>query len=290
MNASLRIVISAVATGLFALSATGVFAQADQEPNHHSSGSTEYCLIGRAPVQNAPFSAEVSTVWRPPASSGRAEQQTSARYFRDREGRVRVEQGMVGGGRAPLRIFLAVDATHRIYVADPAGKTASAHIRQWGDMMIGGGCRDHFVLPISSRRLTDFLQRPLDEESLGERKILGVRATGTSFRTQLPLYVYGDSRTERWISPELKLVMYLHSEEPNMGTFDYQVTRLSRAEPSPDLFEAPAGCDVSPLEIAWPRGCDGGRASDATVRTSWESAYTTLKKPGPPLVQETNRR
>jgi hypothetical protein len=279
MNATLRIVISAIATGLFALSATGVFAQADQEPGHYSSGSTEYCLIGRAPVQNAPFSAEVSTVWRPPASSGRPEQRASARYFRDREGRVRVEQGVVGGGRAPLRIFLAVDATHRIYIADPVGQTASAHIRGIGDMMIGGGCHDDFVLPISNRRLTSFFQHPRDEESLGERRILGVRATGTRFTTQLPLYVYGDSGSERWVSPELGLVLYLHSEEPNMGTFDYQVTRLSRAEPNPDLFEAPAGCDVSPLEPTWPRGCDGGRASDVTVRTSWESAYTTLKKP-----------
>ena len=95
---------------------------------------------------------------------------------------------------------------------------------------------------------------------------------------QLPLYVYGDSGSERWVSPELRLVLYLHSEEPNMGTFDYQVTGLSRAEPRPDLFEVPAGCDVSSLEPAWPRGCDGGRASDVTVRTSWESAYTTLKK------------
>jgi hypothetical protein len=149
---SLRIVISGVATGLLALSATGVSAQADQEPGDHSSGSTEHCLIGRAPVQNAPFSAEVSIVWQPPASSGRSEQRATARYFCDREGRVRVEQGMVGGGPAPLRIFLAVDATHRIYITDPAGKTARGHLRGVGDMMIGGGCHDDFVLPISSTR------------------------------------------------------------------------------------------------------------------------------------------
>lgn len=278
MNSTSRTVISAVAAGLSVLSTTSVFAQAEQEPDHPSPGSTEYCLMGRAPVQDAPFSADVSITWRPPASSGISEQRASARYFRDREGRVRVEQGVAGGGQAPLRVFMAIDATHRIYIADPAGQTASAHIRGIADMMIGGGCHDDFVLPFSKRRFTLFLQHPLNEEPLGERKVLGVMATGTRFRTQLPLYVFGETHSERWVSSELRLVLFLHSEEPNMGTFDYAITRLSRAEPSPHLFEVPAGCDVSPDEPAWPKGCDGGKASDVTVRTSWESAYTTLKK------------
>lgn len=279
MDSLSRVVMSAVVAGLSVLCTTGMFAQAEQKPEHPSPGSTEYCLIGKAPVQDAPFSADVSITWRPPASSGISEQRASARYFRDREGRVRVEQGVAGGDQAPLRVFIAVDATHRIYIADPAGQTASAHIRGVADMMIGGGCHDHFVLPFSKRRFTSFFQHPRDEEPLGERKILGVRATGTRFTTQLPLYVFGEPHSERWVSSELRLVLYLHSDEPNMGAFDYELTRLSRAEPSPHLFEAPAGCDVSPDEPAWPRSCDGGRASDVTVRTSWESAYTTLKNP-----------
>jgi hypothetical protein len=211
MNSTSRIAISAVVVGLSVLITTRLFAQ-DQEPSQPSTGSTEYCLMGKTPVQGAPFSADVSITWRPPASSGLSEQRTSNRYFRDREGRVRVEQGVVGGGEAPLRVFIAIDATHRIYIEDPAGQTASAHLRFIADMMIGGGCHDDFVFPISKRRLTSFIQHPLNEEPLGERKYRGVMATGTRFTTELPLY--GDTHSERWVSSELRLVLYLIQKNP----------------------------------------------------------------------------
>src|SRR6476660_435351 len=48
-----------------------------------------------APVLNAPFSAEAVTTWRPNEPSERLEWRVSVRFYRDREGRVRVEQTFV---------------------------------------------------------------------------------------------------------------------------------------------------------------------------------------------------
>jgi hypothetical protein len=50
---------------------------------------------------------------------------------------------------------------------------------------------------------------------------------------------------ERWVSPDLKLVVYRYGESSESGTIEYSLTRISRAEPRADLFEAPADYEVT---------------------------------------------
>jgi hypothetical protein len=77
-------------------------------------------------------------------------------------------------------------------------------------------------------KIADFFLHPLDQESLGERVMSGVQATGSRSTTELPLNApFGNGRAEHWVSPELKLVVYFRSEEPDMGTFEYQLTRIT---------------------------------------------------------------
>src|SRR5262245_25186413 len=83
------------------------FDQAIQKANTRCA-VTE-CLV-RAPVMNAPFSAEATTIWQPPASTGQAALRATARYYRDSAGRVRVEQSFVGQGDRPQHIILAPEA------------------------------------------------------------------------------------------------------------------------------------------------------------------------------------
>src|SRR5687767_3483051 len=70
---------------------------------------TPYCIA--APVRDAPFSAEAMTTWHPTPNSGTAAMQSTARYYRDGAGRVRVDfiEGMT-----PQRVFITLDAESRL--------------------------------------------------------------------------------------------------------------------------------------------------------------------------------
>jgi hypothetical protein len=56
---------------------------------------------------------------------------------------------------------------------------------------------------------------------------------------------------ERWISPELKLVVYSRLEDSVVGVIGYQLRNISRTEPRADLFELPTDYMVT----TGPYGC-----------------------------------
>src|SRR5262245_60462809 len=94
------------------VSASFLVAQTDFDQAVRSAGArcavTE-CIV-KAPVVNAPFSADATTVWHPPASKGQVSLQATARYYRDSAGRVRVEQTFVGHDSRSQHIILAPEA------------------------------------------------------------------------------------------------------------------------------------------------------------------------------------
>jgi hypothetical protein len=218
------------------------------------------CIL-KAPVVNAPFSAEATTVWAPPASTGQAPLRATAHYYRDSAGRVRVEQSFVGHGTRAQHIILVPDADSKTaYVLDPAARTASTPVpRGLTQMMVGDGGLNQFVLLKSMRRFIVFFVAPDNvesvsgpgEESLGQSSIEGIRVTGTRFVTRVPGSDNG--RAERWVSPELKLVVYSRSEDTHYGVLEYQLTNICRSEPRAELFEVPEGFKETPFEypVSW---------------------------------------
>ena len=50
--------------------------------------------------------------------------------------------------------------------------------------------------------------------------------------------------SERWYSPELKVVVLSRRANPRFGETVYRLTNLVRGEPGPELFEIPAGYRV----------------------------------------------
>jgi hypothetical protein len=106
-------------------------------------------------------------------------------------------------------------------------------------------------------RFVGFFASPLDAEALGKRLMEGVRVTGARFKTKLPASVIGIGLGERWISPELKLVVYSRREDSHVGVVEYQLRSINRADPPAHLFEVPADY----VEVAH-AGC-----------TVWENAY-----------------
>jgi hypothetical protein len=249
------------------VSASSAVAQTDQPDSEQAIRSAisrcaiTQCIL-KAPAINAPFSAEATTAWQPPASRGQAPLRTTARYYRDSAGRVRVEQTFVSYDGHSQHIILAPEAgSTTAYVLDPVARTVSTPVpRGLTQMMVGDGGYNQFVLPRSMRRFTVFFVTPgnvestsaTDEESLGEGSMAGTHVTGTRFVTQLP-GLLGNGHAERWVSPELGLVVYSRSEDAHFGILEYRLTNISRADPPAELFEVPQGYRETPFEypVTW---------------------------------------
>ena len=208
------------------------------------------------PVLNAPFSAEAVTTWRPNEPNARAEWRVSVRFYRDREGRVRVEQTFVdhADDRTPQRIVIVSDPNDQMaFVIDSAARTIGEYPRPVVRNTIGG--YDRLVLPLSMTRFVTFERPQLwrayenaegEDEPLAEKTILGVPVTGTSAQITLPIGAFQQRHEihiadERWISRELQLLMYSRTDDSEYGTLEHRVTRISRDDPPEALFEIPAG-------------------------------------------------
>ena len=249
-------IVGVTALGLLLGSSIGAFAQSmDDERNaikaHIAAHSRGSILVG-TPVLDSPFTGDAVTTWRPPSRNGSREVRATARYYRDRAGRIRVEQTFVGrtGRHTPQRVVVTPDLTKRwAYLLDPAARTAMKISRSSGASVTSGGAV-HLMLPVSMTcNIALFrpgLHGPLEEESLGERTMDGVRVEGTRGRSMLNAWLGpGDTLDERWFSPELKLEMYGRSEDAQIGVVEYRVTPISRAEPPSELFEVPADYDLT---------------------------------------------
>jgi hypothetical protein len=209
-----------------------------------------------APVLNAPFSAEAVTTWRPNESSERSEWRVSVRFFRDREGRVRVEQTFVdhADDPNPQRIVVASDPNGpSAFAIDSSAHTVSEYPRPIARNTVGGYGR--LVLPLSMTRFVTFMRPQLwraydavagEDEPLGQNTMLGISVTGTRAQITLPAGSFTKNHPiqildQRWISKELQVLMYSRTEDSEYGTLEHRVTRISLSDPPAELFEIPIG-------------------------------------------------
>lgn len=235
--------------------ALGQTHRADYESESRLSWQEAAPGLG-APVLNEPFSAEAVTTWRPNEPSERSEWRASVRFYRDREGRVRVEQTFVdhADDRNPQRIIIASDPNGlTAFVIDSTARTVSEYDRPIARHTVGGYGR--LVLPMSMTRFVTFERPQLwraydnvagEDEPLGEKTILSIPATGIRAQITLPIGAFRRNQPieildERWISTELHLLLSSRTEDSAYGTLEHRVTRISRSDPPAELFEIPAG-------------------------------------------------
>ena len=216
------------------------------------------------PVLDAPFTASAltSVTWIRDDGT-RLTESGSARYYRDRSGRVRVEQ--VVGRSDPVTAakvhtsLITIDPDPNdgsIYTLDPRTKTAHIGLRSIAGIAIGGG--ETFALPIGNARVRVLrranpgdasrgliLDGEFTEESLGTRTIEGVlthgrRLTVTLLAGQLGSTYPAEVVDERWESAELGLLIYSRYSDSRIGIVEYSLTNIRRVEPMPELFGLPA--------------------------------------------------
>ncbi len=212
------------------------------------------------PVLNAPFSADATTTVRQTLSDGtRIERTGIARYYRDRQGRVRVDQTILGLGvlnpAAEGQVIITIHpdpSKGAAFTLDPATKTANLHPRDIVGLAVGGG--DTYALPLGGPRWEFLVFSRGDrlsnlgadkrEESLGSHPIEGFEGIGRRITMTVPVGVFGNDRPfeivdERWESPELKMLLYSRSSDPRTGIIEYRLTNIRRAEPPAHLFVIP---------------------------------------------------
>jgi hypothetical protein len=224
-------------------------------------------------VLDAPFTADAITTVRLTVQDGtHLNQTTTAHYYRDSAGHVRVELVMNGldpphtSAERHIRTILDPDLVNAprhgeggelggVFTLDAGTRTARYFPRFAAEYMAGG--RGSFGVPIGGvrfltlRRPQDVLSRnegnaerdTVDEESLGDRRIDGLDTTG--HRLTLTLPVAGSNKPievvdERWESADLKVLIAAHTSDTRWGKVEYELTNIRRVEPPAELFVVPA--------------------------------------------------
>jgi len=90
---------------------------------------------------------------------------------------------------------------------------------------------------------------PPTKEDLGQQVIEGVPAKGTRTTSVVPAGAIGNEQpitvvSEEWTSIDLKVLVMTKHVDPRSGETTYRLTGITRGEPSPSLFEPPAGVTV----------------------------------------------
>ena len=225
-------------------------------------------------IKNAPYSADIVTESTQNLVDGNhIHQSTTAKFYRDSEGRTRSEQsvnlnGLAANTNLPQVVFINDPVAGVNYALNTKDRTATKatltpHTRgtrgggppsdqaqagpPWrgpggpgpGPNGAGPGPRPH-----------GFNSQNVKTESLGTKTIEGVQAEGTRTTMTIPAGQMGNELpiqivTESWYSAELHTeVLYRHTD-PRMGDTVRKLANVSRSEPSRTLFEAPPDYKVT---------------------------------------------
>jgi hypothetical protein len=250
--------------------------QGDRAPN-----STFEYAGGEIPlgpiVRGAPFSGEgVTTLTQTLGDGTHISRTTTAKLYRDSDGRVRREQTILGlgelsaSGDAPTIVTIVDPVAGLTYVLDPNSRTA--HRSRPVERRTNPNMADLEKL----RALQQALERrragepppppplppppppppgqrragpppagaPNAPQPLGSKQIEGIDAGGMRRTETIPAGRIGNDRPivvtdERWESPELKVIVLSEHHDPRTGDVEYRLTNVSRAEPPHDLFTVP---------------------------------------------------
>jgi len=214
-------------------------------------------------VTGAPYSGvEVTEVAQTLPNGNVISRKTQTNVYRDSSGRMRTEftvparpgrgqaagQGAAGTPRTIINIHDPVAGVSR--ELDPqtkvARETALPNFRGGNAAVAGGrpgrGPNGTARTPASDPNVVT--------ESLAMQTINGVQATGTRVTRTIPAGEIGNAQPiqivrETWQSVDLKVPVMVKSSDPRFGTTTTQLTNITRSEPDPALFQAPADYTVT---------------------------------------------
>lgn len=229
------------------------------------------------PITDAPYSAEaVTQMVQTLADGNRIIRESKAQISRDSKGRTRREEGLAMLGpfvNAPANemrnVQISDPSSGTMVMLDMASKTAhkmpgpprmllkqkiaqaGANVEQFEAAVPAGGARGVAIgaggLGGIYMERRAFAAKRLAEpkvEPLGSQFMEGVTVDGTRTTFVIPAGQIGNELpitivSERWMSPELKVLVMSRQLDPRFGENTYRLTNISRAEPAAELFEIP---------------------------------------------------
>ena len=241
-------------------------------------------------VKNAPYSADIVTESTQNLTDGNhIRQSTTAKFYRDSEGRTRSEQsvnlnGLAAGANLPQLVFINDPVAGVNYALNTKDRTATK--ATWTPRGRGGrggpSSSDQAQAGPPPRRgpgpgpngagSGGPGPRPhgpnsqnVKTESLGQKNIEGVMADGTRTTMTIPAGQMGNELpiqivTESWYSAELHTEVLFKHSDPRTGETVRKLANISRSEPSRTMFEAPPDYKVTESSGRAPRTGAGGGA------------------------------
>ena len=223
--------------------------------------------LGGEAVTDAPYSAEAVTVVAQALADGnRISRESKAAVYRDAAGRTRREQGLAiigaiaGGSERRQQVHITDPQAGVTYILDMGNRTAHkltlpkiAFAQSSGPTAATDAGTFELPLPppapgsqgaVFFRRGVLANSMPPTIEHLGKQLVEGVEVEGTRSTTTIPIGQIGNELpltivSERWFSPELKVLLASRQTDPRLGETTYRLTNIVRVEPPPDLFAPP---------------------------------------------------
>lgn len=248
----------------------GVMGMAVAEPGNFRFLTQEFSFSGRT-VTNAPYSAEEKTESVQTLADGnRIVNTTTAKVYRDSQGRVRRELTLPGfGGDQPHTIVtindpvaktsITLDSNTRIaheMPGMPEARFRADAVRSDAEAKMKA---EVLTRSAQSSSAATFIRRApapdVKREDLGANVMEGVSVTGSRETSTIEAGAMGNEKpititSERWYSPDLQVEVKSVHNDPRMGQTTHTVTNIVRAEPDASLFQVPA--DYNKMEIGKP--------------------------------------
>ena len=208
--------------------------------------------FGGKVVTNSPFSAQVTRETVQVLADGtRIDHKETGNIARDSVGRTRDEMTMnaIGpleaSGLAPHIVFIRDPAAAKNYVLNEDKKTVMAmDTSRWGTEERRN----------SMRKMNTGEDANVQTLSLGTKTMDGLTVTGTRTTRTIPAEQIGNDKPivitrEEWYSSDLQMIVSSTRSDPRFGTTTFQLTNISRNEPSQSMFMVPSDYTASPMHM-----------------------------------------
>lgn len=192
--------------------------------------------FGGKVVKGAPYSATIVTENIQVLADGtRITNKGGGKFYRDSEGRTRLERTLAIGGP----FVISGDAPKVVFIYDPVAGV---------NYMLDEG--SHIARKFSPPSNSQSPNQPpsasgqVKIEGLGKQMIEGVEAEGVRTTVTIPIGQIGNDRlieivSERWEATDLKVVILSKHKDPRLGETIYRLTGINRSEQPKTLFEVP---------------------------------------------------
>ena len=195
---------------------------------------------------NAPYSAVGDTEFVSRFPDGnRIIQKSSIQYYRDGQGRTRIERPITGAVDALVAVMINDNVSGQHYILHPQARMAQVFKvppQTVAHESPAASPQDLISLMMADQAGTE---APPTTVALGQKEIEGLTTTGTRWEKTFAAGIIGNDKPitlpiEQWFSPDLGVIVAASQQTSTGAELTYRLHNVSRSEPDSALFTIPA--------------------------------------------------